>query len=1127
VTRPNERPSLQCRRRRPPFGPAPERLALLAWLLLAGGLAAAAEPQVAVVVLPPALAAEGDDKAKAAAELACDLLARELEKTPSLRIVDRSQLDRLLKEQRLAAGGSATIVSYDAMVRLEIDAARLAPVIRLSVVDLSRGNPVVESQHPWSVPLSGDVVPKMAQQCQAGLRDLVRPTSKAMRVRLLEAATSGASARLEPLAERLRRAFDNALQRSNGVLLVHHLEALTAKEESLLLTMGLSQLPGGRQFVPQSDATVELRIREVDGVGKTFEQTHVEVAWRVRRGQSYTGDWAAAAATVKEFDSLLKTAWARCADALGQASPHAAGDYLAEMALRRKQAQAELDAGDKRMDVPREVAIQHLAHVAAAAKLDPTWDEPAYRLVSATVTDPRDNACYDAAIAEALRYIQRFQTNRDRRTEVADRAFFHARNRFLNLHDYEKAELTTTDRLTLDALKEIIDVFVAGPPEELPSDMPIAMHFVYRGMTLTGVDAAERRRWMDQVVRLSGRNVSLATHLPSIHDRVVLEVRMRYRMHAARLLAEEGDPAAARPYVEELIPLMAAAHLSRTDYIAEQAYRCVEKMKAADLVAKLDAGGGKTDLLCPLTLHSRWPTMSPWGPDTNGGRPRVAVQALRYSRYTGAVPLAVCGWKMYCLVPGERSTDAPRVGFVDVDSSGNPAGKVELLPAQPVTDHPLVVRGVAVVKDRIYLGTKSAGLLEYDSGKGAWRTFGPKQGMPGWNVYSVMALQDGTVFCHVGDGLQHGFLCQVNPSTSEITMHRRAVHEKGRNPLADCGLSPAWIAGDRVVGFVGGSCLYTLPKLGAGEPVCTRWPSAEAPDEYYISLPDGMAVIAGRRFLLCRDALREIDDAGKVLRTWAKGLCQKVTAGPADLPGLEITVPSDVPDLVYDREYRDIAQDSSCIFFLSDWILCFDPVSDTWYGPLETTPWTSGPAAVASGASGVWFSPDRRLLVYVSTADFQAAARKVGRVITSEQWRARREESARSLPTLEQAKWALSTRQHEKARELCASVLDGDAGNVEALLVMAMLYEPGCLNQPGKAMEYYQKLGAVTGHPAGALAGLIHEFRLHVEAKRYADALRVGRTIQDRYPRNVFAGTLARYGTWLEGKVREPQEVSK
>ena len=96
---------------------------------------------------------------------------------------------------------------------------------------------------------------------------------KALRVRLLEVDNPGKSARLEPLADRLRETFASALARSDGVRPVHHFEAATAKEESLLLTLGLSRLGGGRQFVPQSDATIELRIREMDGVGKTFEQT--------------------------------------------------------------------------------------------------------------------------------------------------------------------------------------------------------------------------------------------------------------------------------------------------------------------------------------------------------------------------------------------------------------------------------------------------------------------------------------------------------------------------------------------------------------------------------------------------------------------------------------------------------------------------------------------------------------------------------------------------------------------------------------------------------------------------------------------------------------------------------------
>lgn len=1092
--------------------------------ILPRGVASADESTPVIVVLPPRFVSGGGDEATAAAELACDRLARELEKSPSLRVVDRAQLDRILKEHRLGPGPAGKIISYDVMARLELDAVRPVPRACLKLVDLSDGNLLAEAEFSWSTPLPDGAILDMAKMCLPVARDVAGLRPKALRVRLLEVENAGKSARLEPLAGRLRETFAGALGRSKGVRLVHHLEAQTAKEEALLLTMGLSQLPGGRQFVPQSDATVELRIRELDGVGKSFEQTQVEVAWRVRKGQQYSGDWATAAAAVKDFDGLLKTAWARCADTLGQASPQAAADYLDEMALRRKQAQAELDAAPKAVDPTRQQWRSSLAHVAAAAKLDPTWEEAAYALVFATGNASRegldrDPDALEAGIREALRYIQRFQTDRKRRTIVADKAMFWALNRFLLLRGFEEVEdIDANGRLALDALKEIIDVFIAGPPEELPHLLPQAMHIVYRGMTLTGVDIAERRRWLDQVVRKGGRNVSLATHSPEVHEKTVLDSKMRFRMHAARLLAEEGDPKAARPYIEELIPLMLAAKQNTNDYIAEQARLCIEKMNDTDLLAKLNAA--VTNMVYVTRIN--WLNFHPLGamPPT-GPRPRVNVQAMRYDKFTGASPLVACGGRMYCIVPGEGPKDKPRVGFVKLDAQGRPDGKIRLMARQPATDGLSEVLSKTVSNDKLYLGTR-AGLLEYDPGKDAWRMFGPEQGLPEWNVYTVVALDDGTLFCHGGDRLKQGFFCQVNPSTAEIKLLRRLAHTKGRNPLVDSGLSPVWRTGDRITGFLGGSSLFTLPKFGADEPVYRRWPDQNAPGEYYKSLPDGMAVIAGRRFVMCRDFFREIDDDGKVLHTWPRSRYETITRGPSELPGQAVAIPGDEPDLVYQSDYRNVAQDSSHIFFLSDRILCFDPQSGAWYGPLETEPWTSGPGLVASGQNGVWFSCDRDL-VYVHTADFIAAARQADRVVSSDEFRRKRAAFIRSSPPLERAKWAMSVREWDKVRDLCAGVLERDAKNVEALLIMGLLHEPCCLNQPDKALEYYGKLAAIEENPPAAFTGLIHQYRLHIEAKRYAEALRVDKVIQERYPRNALSETLGRYNRWLAQKSEESE----
>ncbi|HET6428989.1 MAG TPA: hypothetical protein VFJ30_11290, partial [Phycisphaerae bacterium] len=212
--------------------------------------------------------------------------------------------------------------------------------------------------------------------------------------------------------------------------------------------------------------------------------------------------------------------------------------------------------------------------------------------------------------------------------------------------------------------------------------------------------------------------------------------------------------------------------------------------------------------------------------------------------------------------------------------------------------------------------------------------------------------------------------------------------------------------------------------------------------------------------------------------------------------------------------------DASHVFFLGEQILCFDPEADTWYGPLEREPYGGSVEFAVSGDSGIWLQSDRSL-VYLDTADFIAAARKAGRVITGDEFRRKRDEAIAASPPLEQAKWALSMRQFDKARDLCAGVLDKEAGNVEALLVMALLHESCCLNQPDKAMEYYGRLAAIEDNPSAAFTGLVHQYRLHIDAKRHADALRTGRLIERRYPRNSSSESIRRHNRRLEEQVKE------
>jgi hypothetical protein len=60
-----------------------------------------------------------------------------------------------------------------------------------------------------------------------------------------------------------------------------------------------------------------------------------------------------------------------------------------------------------------------------------------------------------------------------------------------------------------------------------------------------------------------------------------------------------------------------------------------------------------------------------------------------------------------------------------------------------------------------------------------------------------------------------------------------------------------------------------------------------------------------------------------------------------------------------------------------------------------------------------------------------------------------------------------------------------------------------------------------------APAGLVHQYRMNIEAKRYAEALRIGRLIEQRHPNNAMGDRHGQYNRWLEKQVNPKEEAGK
>jgi len=373
---------------------------------------------ITVVVLPPLETAGPEVTARA--DVFCAQLAAELAKDAELKVVDRSQVDRVLTERAMGAVAKPAL-AYDALMRVSIDPLRANPVVILRIVDLSSGNVAGCHEWPWRSEMPASLVRDMAKTCKKSALEALSVSRGRAKVRLLGVSTPRGMSRLEPMRQHLAEMLEEVAGRCPNACVVHHLEALTAKEESLLLLLGQVRLAGGRQFAPQADRLLSTELAEIESTGRTFEDTIIEIRFRLgKSGQD--GDWTRVRGKAADWSKLVPRMCELLAEQLGQARPAAAAQIATEMMTRRSQAEAELQAAMQHKDRDDKLDRQRIA---AAAKLDPSYEPAAYLLVGCLrwQTEARKDT-----IREALRYLDRFAQPLKNRRRVIELALHGSRN---------------------------------------------------------------------------------------------------------------------------------------------------------------------------------------------------------------------------------------------------------------------------------------------------------------------------------------------------------------------------------------------------------------------------------------------------------------------------------------------------------------------------------------------------------------------------------------------------------------------------------------------------------------------------------------------------------------------------
>ncbi|MGD9125937.1 MAG: tetratricopeptide repeat protein [Planctomycetia bacterium] len=598
-----------------------------------------------VVILSPRMAGQSTEAYRVAAGGLCDRIAQEITAAGLARVVNRTELSRILEEYRLAkVNNSKTtdgkIVSYDAVLRVAVirdvqDYSYQGHKVQVSLIDLNTGNEL--GCRKFLCPMTDADLEPLKELCRTSLAKVGKVGKGKLKVRLLWQHNADAPTRLSGQGRQLTEIFRESIERSKNIVVVEHLETSTTEEESLLLSMGLSRLAGERRFSPQADATIELRLTEQDAEGKTFEETPVEIAFRIRKENGYRGDWVKTRATVAEFHPLLRKAWKKLAKALEAAEPDSVADVLDEMPLRRKQARAEMAAAKTLLKnyrrngmSERQLWLKCLGHVQTAIKLDPTYAEAAIeeirlsQLLGRYMKDPavlpHVSNVNDYTLKKSLDFLERFPDNPEFRARAVSYAmsslytpetgplFWVDKNLVFRGIGKDQYLVTPSMRRTFaDSEKVLKHALTLGKRINFQNVVNMTV-FTYRGKKLMGISPDERRAWLEEVLQRSDKEIQ-KIDMAKWGNSEDWEEWFALHLRSAQLILDDGNETLAKKIVERAMAQPIPTSVCKWDDVFLEGQLAMIRLDDLELFKRYEAWckASKESEMDLISL--KWPTV--------------------------------------------------------------------------------------------------------------------------------------------------------------------------------------------------------------------------------------------------------------------------------------------------------------------------------------------------------------------------------------------------------------------------------------------------------------------------------------------------------------------------------------